>query len=234
MQVPSFPSEGGTAMDSVLPPRRKRVVKSAEDRREDILTAGRQVFATIGFAECTIDDIAAAAQIGKGTFYRQFTSKDHLLGALWERYVDAFVDITQDTLGQTSPGDWWPVIDEVMSTVIRHAVENADLHRIVYGQANAAALEICKQANRRVIDLICDYVNRGAADGAFQARNPAIAFRIAYHGIDDLLDDVISDGGPIDVDDLTADSLQLIHRALGEPGRTLAATRRPGHQPEGL
>jgi AcrR family transcriptional regulator len=222
-------------MDPAPPPRRKRVVKSAEDRREDILAAGRQVFATTGFAECTVDDIVVAAQTGKGTFYRQFTSKDHLLGALWERYVDAIVGITQDTLGQAPPGDWWPVIDEVMSTLIRHAVENADLHRIVYGQANAAALEICRQANRRVIDLICDYVNLGAADGAFQARDPAVAFRIAYHGIDGLLDDLISETGLIDAGDLTADALQLIHRALGDPGPysppAAAGTSRKGSEP---
>jgi AcrR family transcriptional regulator len=189
------------------------------------------VFSTIGFAECTIDDLAAAAEIGKGTFYRQFDSKDHLLGALWERYVDAIVAITQDVLGpdrDPPPRDWWARIDEVMSTLIRHAVDNADLHRIVYGQANAAALEICKQANQRVIDLICAYVDRGAAQGAFTARDPAVAFRIAYHGIDGLLDDLIGAGRPIDVDAITADALQLLHRALGDgaaskPGRRRSA-----------
>lgn len=215
-------------MDSTppaAPARRRRVVKSPEDRRADILAAGRQVFATIGFADATIDDLAAAAQIGKGTFYRQFPSKDHLLGALWERYVDAFVEITQDILGPAPgpAGDWWPTLDRVMSAVIAHAVDNADLHRIVYGQANAAALEICKQANHRVIDLICDYINHGAAAGVFTARHPAVAFRIAYHGIDGLLDDRISDGSPIDVDDLTDDALQLLHRSLGDQEHASAA-----------
>ena len=59
-----------TPTPSETPARRRRVVKSPEDRRADILAAGRQVFASIGFAEATIDDLAAAAQIGKGTFYR--------------------------------------------------------------------------------------------------------------------------------------------------------------------
>lgn len=203
-------------------PRRKRVVKSADDRREDILAAGRRIFATIGFADCTIDDLVAAAGIGKGTFYRHFESKDHLLGALWERYVDAIVEITQDALSRGLPGDWWPAIDEALATLVSHAVANADLHRIVYGSANATALEICKQANHRVMDLMCEYVSRGAADGAFQARDPAVAFRIAYHGIDGLLDELIADGEPIDIDDLTATILQLIHRALARPGGTRA------------
>lgn len=208
--------------------RRPRVVKSPEDRRADILAAGRQVFATIGFADATIDDLAAAAQIGKGTFYRQFPSKDHLLGALWERYVDAIVQITQQALHESDlADDWWTTLDQVMSTLIAHAVENADLHRIVYGQANAAALDICKQANHRVVDLICDYVDEGAAASAFQARHPAVAFRITYHGIDGLLDDRISDSTPIDTDDLTADALQLLHRALGRPDHTSGTAHRP-------
>lgn len=187
------------------------------------MAAGREVFATIGFAECTVDDLVAAAEIGKGTFYRQFTSKDHLLGALWERYVDAIIGITQGALDRALPQDWWPTIDEMMSALIQHAVENADLHRIVYGQANAAALEICKQANHRVMDLICDYVEQGASCGAFQARHPTVAFCLAYHGIDGLLDDLITGGRPIDVEDLAADVHQLLHRALGDGGQALAA-----------
>jgi AcrR family transcriptional regulator len=219
-------------MDTTLPEppaRRRRLVKSPEDRRADILAAGRTVFATIGFAEATIDDLAAAARIGKGTFYRHYGSKDHLLGALWERYVDALVEITKHVLAPDSgpAREWRVTLDQVMSTLIAHAVENADLHRIVYSQANAAALEICKQANHRVIDLICDYVDQGAAAGAFTARHPAVAFRIAYHGIDGLLDDRISDGGPIDIDDLTADALQLLHRSLGHPGDASGTAHRP-------
>lgn len=218
-----------TPTPSETPPRRRRVVKSPEDRHADILAAARQVFATIGFAEATIDDLAAAAQIGKGTFYRQFESKDHVLGALWERYVDSIVQITRQVLEDHAdlPGEWWTTLDQIMTTLIAHAVENADLHRIVYGQANAAALDICKQANHRVIDLICDYVDQGAAAAAFQARHPAVAFRIAYHGIDGLLDDRISDHNPIDTDDLTADALQLLHRALGRPDQTSGRARQP-------
>lgn len=197
---------------------RRRVVKDAGQRRAEILRAGRQVFDTTGFAQCTVDDITAAAQIGKGTFYRFFESKDHLLGALWEEYVDAITDITRGILGQGHAGGWWPPVDQVLSTLVRHAVSHAGLHRTVYGSANATALEICKQANHRVIDLICHYVTEGAAAGAFRARDPARAFRLAYHGIDGLLDDLIADGTPIDTDRVIADVLELVHRALGDTG----------------
>lgn len=193
--------------------RRKRVTKSPDDRREDILRAGQEVFGSIGFTAATIGDLADAAEIGKGTFYLYFDSKDHLLGALWERYVDAIVTTTQDILGVDA--GWWPTVDRLLTALIEHAVRNADLHRIVYGSANATALEICKRANQRVIDLICAYVTEGAEAGAFQARDPAMAFRMVYHAADGLLDDLIAADTPIDVAEVTAAVLELAHRGLG-------------------
>ncbi|MFD0392708.1 TetR/AcrR family transcriptional regulator [Streptomyces nogalater] len=121
--------------------RRKRVTKSPDDRRDDILSAAERVFGTTGFERATISELAEAAEIGKGTFYLYFESKDHLLGALWERYVDAIVSTAQEILAERDA--WWPTIDRVMSALIGHAVKNAELHRIVYGSANAKALELC-------------------------------------------------------------------------------------------
>jgi AcrR family transcriptional regulator len=193
--------------------RRKRVTKSPDDRREDILRAGQEVFGSIGFNAATIGDIADAAEIGKGTFYLYFESKDHLLGALWERYVDAIVTKTEGILGEDT--DWWPTVDRLLTTLTEHAVRNAALHRIVYGSANATALEICKRANQRVIDLICAYVAEGAEAGAFQARDPAMTFRMVYHAADGLLDDLIAKDTPIDVAEVTAAVLELAHRGLG-------------------
>ncbi|MCC3772792.1 TetR/AcrR family transcriptional regulator [Streptomyces sp. UNOC14_S4] len=201
-----------------MPPgtRRKRVAKSQDDRRQDILRAGEEVFRDIGFDQATITDLATAAEIGKGTFYLYFDSKDHLLGALWERYVDAIVTTTRSILGEGA--DWWPTIDRLLTALVQHAVRNAELHRVVYGSANAASLEICKQANQRVIDLICAFVSEGARAGAFSALDAGASFRMVYHAIDGFLDDLVSTGDPIDTDLVVGQVLELTHRALGDPG----------------
>ncbi|MDN3258733.1 TetR/AcrR family transcriptional regulator [Streptomyces sp. CSDS2] len=197
--------------------RRKRVTKSPDDRRDDILRAGQRVFGTTGFERATISELADAAEIGKGTFYLYFESKDHLLGALWERYVDAIVSTTQEILDESD--DWWPTIDRVMGALVRHAIANAELHRIVYGSANAKALELCRQANQRVIDLMCAFVEEGTDAGAFRAGDTRVAFRMAYHASDGLLDDLIGQGDErVDIDErrVTAMVLELVHRALGD------------------
>src|SRR3954468_24490789 len=52
---------------------------------ERILTAAAQLFATHRFHEARMDDIAALAEVGKGTLYRYFRDKEELYLALLER-----------------------------------------------------------------------------------------------------------------------------------------------------
>src|SRR5512137_3046046 len=61
--------------------RRQR--RSAE-LRERIFRAALDLFAKKGFAETTVEDITNAADVGKGTFFNYFPSKDHILLAFGE------------------------------------------------------------------------------------------------------------------------------------------------------
>jgi AcrR family transcriptional regulator len=58
--------------------RRQR--RSAETR-ERLFRAALNLFAQKGFGETTVEDITNAADVGKGTFFNYFPSKDHLLVA---------------------------------------------------------------------------------------------------------------------------------------------------------
>ena len=51
-------------------------------RRQDILTAARQEFFQRGFRAPTVDDVAARANISKGTIYLYFESKEEILAHL--------------------------------------------------------------------------------------------------------------------------------------------------------
>ena len=61
--------------------RRQR--RSAEIR-ERLFRAALGLFAKKGFAETTVEDITEAADVGKGTFFNYFPSKDHILIAFGE------------------------------------------------------------------------------------------------------------------------------------------------------
>src|SRR5258708_40317604 len=63
------------------PDRRQR--RSAEIR-ERLFRASLALFAKKGFVETTVEDITEAADVGKGTFFNYFPSKDHILLAFGE------------------------------------------------------------------------------------------------------------------------------------------------------
>lgn len=64
-----------------LSDRRKR---RSNETRERLFRAALQLFAEKGFAETTVEDITEAADVGKGTFFNYFPSKDHILLAFGE------------------------------------------------------------------------------------------------------------------------------------------------------
>jgi AcrR family transcriptional regulator len=72
-------SNGPAAGDKVT----RRARRSAETR-ERLFRAALDLFAQKGFVETTVEDITEAADVGKGTFFNYFPSKDHILVAFGE------------------------------------------------------------------------------------------------------------------------------------------------------
>ena len=73
------PAAAGDSGDRVT----RRARRSAEIR-ERLFRAALDLFARKGFVETTVEDITEAADVGKGTFFNYFPSKDHILIAFGE------------------------------------------------------------------------------------------------------------------------------------------------------
>ncbi len=58
--------------------------REREERRHQILAAAEKVFFSKGFAAATMDEVAAEAELSKGTLYLYFKNKDDLFVALAE------------------------------------------------------------------------------------------------------------------------------------------------------
>src|SRR5256885_11018034 len=61
----------------------RRLRRSAE-LRERLFRAALSLFAKKGYAETTVEDITQEADLGKGTFFNYFPSKEHVLMAFGE------------------------------------------------------------------------------------------------------------------------------------------------------
>lgn len=74
-----------------------------ELRREAILDAAEQLWLTEPEHMANMAEIAAAAELAKGTVYLYFRSKEELFLALHERHVQTFFQRMQTRALQTTP-----------------------------------------------------------------------------------------------------------------------------------
>jgi AcrR family transcriptional regulator len=58
--------------------------RRATETRVRLFRCALQLFSERGFPNVTVEDITEAADVGKGTFFNYFASKDHVLGVLAE------------------------------------------------------------------------------------------------------------------------------------------------------
>ena len=64
-------------------------------RREQLLSAAREVLALNGYERTTVSSIATKASVAQGTFYLYFPSKEALPGALAEQMCAAMGEVAQ-------------------------------------------------------------------------------------------------------------------------------------------
>src|SRR6516164_11166643 len=74
-------SRTASVSKSSPPPASRRERRRAEIR-ERIYRAALELFAERGFLETTVEDITEAADVGKGTFFNYFPTKEHVLATL--------------------------------------------------------------------------------------------------------------------------------------------------------
>jgi len=79
------------------------MASAPQPKRDAIISAAADHFATIGFANARISDIARQADIGKGTVYEYFRSKEALLleACLW--CCDTSRQAVDELVGQVDP-----------------------------------------------------------------------------------------------------------------------------------
>jgi AcrR family transcriptional regulator len=104
--------------------------KKSEETRQAILRCAAEVFSARPYHEVLIDDISARLQIGKGTLYRYFTSKEELYFATIVDGLQGMQDVIDETLRQQVPLE--RIIDALARTFIGYFWERRDFFVLFY------------------------------------------------------------------------------------------------------
>ena len=143
-----------------------RFERRKERTRQELLAAAVSVLARKGFHDTKIADIAAEADVGVGTFYLHFETKDALFDALVDDTVRRLKTAVDDArLAVTDPIERLRAANQAFC---RFAERNREVFRIVFGHA-AAYHDVIQRAQDLFAADIEDNIRDGVAAGAFAA-----------------------------------------------------------------
>lgn len=149
-----------------------RVVKEAQERRNEILDVAERLFCTKGFDATSTGDILNEVGIARGTLYYHFKSKEEILDAMIER-------ITCDLVRKASAianNESIPVLERLVQTILALNLNN-DLGEMVMEQIHKPqnALLHQKMQSRLLAEvnpMITGIIRDGIEQGIFQTAYP--------------------------------------------------------------
>jgi len=95
--------------------------------------------------ETTVEDITEAADVGKGTFFNYFQTKEHVLATFGAERLAS----VERALDRAKAGPVLPVLRELASDLADHYTENPALLRAIYA-AHASCVPVRAELHKRL------------------------------------------------------------------------------------
>ncbi|HEY4710220.1 MAG TPA: TetR/AcrR family transcriptional regulator [Candidatus Acidoferrales bacterium] len=129
---------------AVLPQTGRRE-RHRTEIRERLFRSALRLFAERGYMETTVEDITEAADVGKGTFFNYFQTKEHVLATFGAERLAS----VERALERAKAGPVLPVLRELASDLAGHYTENPALLRAIYA-AHASCAPVRAELHKRL------------------------------------------------------------------------------------
>jgi len=158
-------------------------------RRDQILDAAMECFASAGFRGTTTREIASRVGLTEAALYRHFASKEALYSAIIARKIDA-PDVTARLQAAAVAGDDHAVLGGLARTLIERVEADPAFIRILLFTAlegHSLAEPFFAARVLRVREFLTSYIARRIRDRAFRPLDPVIAARAFLGMVSDYL-----------------------------------------------
>ena len=161
----------------------------AADRRRQILDAAVKVFASRGFTQCRVSDIADEAGVAYGLVYHYFDSKDQILDTLFLERWDVLLEVIAEIDGQPLPAR--EKLHAIAAFIIDSYRHDPDLMKVIIVEVTRAANSFGRTHLPKIGEaygLIGEIVRKAQADGSFRDTvTPEFAAMAFYGAIEQVL-----------------------------------------------
>ncbi|NMM52281.1 TetR/AcrR family transcriptional regulator [Paenibacillus aquistagni] len=149
-----------------------RVVKEADERRNEILDAADELFAQKGFDGTSTNDILEKVGIARGTLYYHFKSKEEILDSLIERYNIRLLCAAQEVASDKSI----PIVERIIRVVMALNISGGSSEEImdhIHKPQNALMHQkIQKVIINEIPPILTEIILEGIEQGMFNTPFP--------------------------------------------------------------
>jgi len=152
-----------------------RIVKPAEERKNEILDVAEQLFASRGFDNTSTNDIINEIGIARGTLYHHFKSKEEILDAVIERITGTLMRQAEAIASDRR----LPLLDRLTGSIMALNVDSRIGEEVmlqVHKPQNALLHQkMQKQLIGGIVPILTGLIEEGCQEGIFHTRYPAEA-----------------------------------------------------------
>jgi TetR/AcrR family fatty acid metabolism transcriptional regulator len=180
-----------------MPKNARAAVRSPlADKREALLRAAIKVFASKGYFNSKVSDIAGEAGVADGTVYLYFKNKEDILHSIFDRAMDEFIADGKRELASISGQR------EKLARIAELHLEKLGADRdlaVVFQVELRGSIKFMRQFSAagfgEYLDIICSTIEEGQRTGVFTKNvKPVVAAKILYGSLDEMVTNwVLSD-----------------------------------------
>jgi TetR/AcrR family transcriptional regulator len=164
-------------------------------RRDDILRAAKEVFFTRGFHTATVDDVAQAAEVSKGTVYLYFDTKETILAHLLLDGLDALVADLETAFAADQPLDAHTRLRRLASAYLKFFQTYPEYYRLIMAfdrgtfQASVApeTYQAVYMRSLRGLEWLVRAVEQACAEGLITCTNARHTASVVWAGVNGVL-----------------------------------------------
>ncbi|MCB0719492.1 MAG: TetR family transcriptional regulator [Bacteroidetes bacterium] len=185
-----------------------------EERRNEILEAAITVFSENGYHASRVDDIASRAGVSKGTIYLYFDSRESILLAAFDHFMEQLRDAFDHTLG----ADATPMqrLHQILDLSFEQFKANQTLGRVLFDFWSASMYNPdlphldFKKMYGEFRDLLVDLLNDAEQVGEIRVDRPALTANFLMAIVDGITLHWMMDPNIFPVENLTEQLMTFI------------------------
>jgi len=164
-----------------------RIVKKPEIRRQEIISAAKELFLQKNYEKTTMRDVMTQLNIAKGTIYHYFKSKDELLDAVVNNIAEEQFDYIQKGFSKNKKD----AVEKLKELI--HAINISRKQKKLLQQLHSKGnvelhIRLLAISISKLTPLFAQIIEQGCSEGIFDTEYPLESAELLIAGIQFLTD----------------------------------------------